>query len=344
MEAYQFSEPRVVLTHTSAIGIASWLPDGQRLLITRLLPGQPKESIETFNVRSGELQRYGERHSLPGKPVWLAAHQAVAFADVASDQQVVLRISRGEMGSVETPVSGLAASFLAASPDGRQVVFFTQAAPNRPETLDPAQSQRTTLPVTLPLMSYRISWHPQGHQIAFYNETGFYLADLPSGRICEVDLGFEESEARYGKRWTFYAQWSSNGRYLAALTTIGPPPVHFIDLTLIDTSTEERRHLDLGLQYLYAIAWAPNSHDLLVVAEKGTNDSGLVLHGLYLVNPATGDVRQMLADYQFVSTGAWGIAWSPTSQAIALACPVVTPKEQLMTEGRLCIVSVEVRQ
>ncbi len=343
-EAYQFSEPRVVLTHTSAIGIAGWLPDGQHLLITRLIPNQSREYIEVFNLHTGELQRYGERHSLPGQPVWLAAHQAVAFADVAPDKQVVLRISRREAAAVETPVAGLAASFLAVSPDGRQVVFFTHAAPNRPETLDPAQPQRATLPMTLPQTSYRISWHPQGHQIAFYNETGFYLADLPSGRICEVDLGFEESEARYGKRWTFHAQWSPNGRYLAALTTIGNPPVHFIDLTLIDTSTGERRHFDLGLQYLYAIAWAPNSHDLLVVAESGTNDSGLVLHGLYVVNAATGDVRQMLADYQFVGTGAWGIAWSPTGQAIALACPVVAPKEHLMTEGRLCIVSVEVRR
>lgn len=139
-------------------------------------------------------------------------------------------------------------------------------------------------------------------------------------------------------------QWSPNGRYLAALTTVGDPPVHFIDLTLIDTNIGERRHLDLGLQYLYAIAWTPNSHDLLVVAEKGTNDSGLVLHGLYVVNVATGDAREILADHQFVSAGAWGVVWSPTGQAIALACPVVTPKEHLMTEGRLCIVSVEVTQ
>ncbi|HAJ36780.1 MAG TPA: hypothetical protein DCL15_13935 [Chloroflexi bacterium] len=346
-EAYQFSEPRVVLTHTSAIGIAGWLPDGQRLLITRLIPGQPREYIEIFNTQTGELQRYGERHSLPGKPVWLAAHQAVAFVDVGPDKQVVLRISRGETATVETPISDLTGSFLGVSPDGRQLVFFTQASQDRPEVFDLAQPQRATLPAALPLMRwspYRISWHPQGHQIAFYNETGFYLANLPLGRICEVDLGFEESEARYGKRWTFDVQWSPNGRYLAALTTAGNPPVHFIDLTLIDTNTGELRRLDLGLQYLYAITWAPNSHDLLVIGEKGTNESGLVLHGLYVVNATTSDARQMLADYQFVSIGTWGGAWSPTGQAIALACPVVAPEEQLMIEGRLCIITVGVRR
>jgi len=344
-----------VLTHTSAIGIAGWLPDGQRLLITRLIPGQSREYIEVFNTRTGELQRYGERHSLPGKPVWLAAHQSVAFADVAPDKQLVLRISRGEGMHTEKVATGLVAPYLAVSPDGQRVVFFTQAAQTRPEALDVAQAQRHLLSFALPWPSwrdlpalgqqvgpepYRAAWHPAGNQIAFYNDTGFYLADLATGQICEVDLGPHVD----GKRWTFNVQWSPNGRYLAALTTVGDRPVHFSDLTLIDTNTGERRYLDLGLQYLYAIAWAPNGHDLLVVAEKGANDSGLVLHGWYVVNAATGDARQMLADHQFVGTGAWGVAWSPTGQAIALACPVVTPKEHLMTEGRLCIVSVEVRQ
>jgi hypothetical protein len=63
---------------------------------------------------------------------------------------------------------------------------------------------------------------------------------------------------------------------------------------------------------------------------------------LYFINATTGYAKEILADHQFVNIGAWGIAWSPTGQAIALACPVVEPKEHLMIEGRLCIVSVEV--
>jgi Tol biopolymer transport system component len=359
LEAYRFSEPRVVLTHPSAIGIAGWLPDGQRLLITRLTPDQSGEYIETFNVKTGELQRYGEWQGFSivsnPKPVWLASAQAVAFVDVSHNKQNVLLISRGEGLPLEEVVTGLATPYLAVSSDGRRVVFFT--AQDRPEAFDVAQAQRQTFPFTLPLTPwqelsalgqlfgpelYRAAWHPNGNQIAFYNDTGFYLADLPSGQICELDLGFEKSEARYGKRWTFHVQWSPNGRYIAALTTVGDPPVHFTDLTLIDMNTGERRYLNLGLQYLYAIAWAPNSHDLLVIAKKGTSENGLELHGLYFINATTGYAKEILADHQFVNIGAWGIAWSPTGQAIALACPVVEPKEHLMIEGRLCIVSVEV--
>jgi Tol biopolymer transport system component len=308
-------------------------------------------------VQTGELQPYGERHSFDAKPVWLAAKQTVAFTDLAQ-RDIVLRINREGGVPVSEAATGLMAPYLAVSPGGQKVLFFTQAMQMRPEVFDVVQAQRLSLSFTLPWSSwqdlralgqqfgpepYRANWHPLGNQVAFYNDTGFYLVDLPSGQICEVDLGFEEGETRYGKRWTFDVQWSPNGRYLAALTTVGDPPVHFVDLTLIDTNTGERRRLDLGLQYLYTIAWAPNSYDLLIVAEKSSNESGLVLHGLYVVNVITGDERQMLADYQFVSTGAWGVAWSPTGQEIALACPVVAPEEQLM-EGRLCIITVEVRR
>jgi len=342
LEAYQFSEPRVVLTHTSAIGIAGWLPDGQRLLVTRLIPGQSREYVEVFNTRTGELQRYGERHSLPGKPVWLAAHQAVAFADVAPDKQVVLRISWGEGAAVETPVSGLAASFLGASPDGRQVVFFTQAAPNRPEALDIAQAQRVTLPVTLPPTPYRISWHPQGDQIAFYNETGFYLADLPSGRICEVDLGFEESEARYGKRWAFYAQWSPNGRYLAMLTTVGNLPVKFSDLTILDTTAGELhsihpdQYINPGQYYVTDMAWAPNSQ-LIAIRAAVEMREGVMYEGLYLVEVASGRDIRMLPEALFTGGDAgWNLAWSRNGQQMAANCPTAN-------EGRLCMIAVTTR-
>lgn len=350
LEAYRFSEPRVVLTHTSAIGIAGWLPDGERLLITRLIPGQSREYIEVFNTRTGELQRYGERHSLPGKPVWLAAQQAVAFADVSPEKQVVLRISRGGAAPIETPVSGLAGSFLGASPDGRQVVFFTHAAPNKPEALDIAQAQRVTLPVTLPPTPwppYQVSWHPQGRQIAFYNDTGFYLVDLPSGQVCELDLGFEESEARYGKRWALYAQWSPNGRYLTMLTTVGNLPVHFVDLTLIDTDTGERRILSLGSDfepsqhYIYDFAWSANSQQLITLAQTGVV-RGRPIQKLYLVDVQTGKFQPILTDYDF-GGGAiegWQLVWVPNSHTVAVKCPTWLETEPTISEDRICLIPV----
>ncbi|MCS7016821.1 MAG: hypothetical protein NZM42_11975 [Gemmatales bacterium] len=340
LEAYRFSEPQIVLTHPAAIGIAGWLPDGQHLLITRQIPGQPRESVEVFDMRTGEVQRYGERHSLPGKPVWLAAHQAVAFADVGPDKQVVLRISRGETGSMETPVSDLGSSFLAASPDGSQVVFFTQATPDRPEALDFALAQRQIFPA-LPLTlwqdlsalgqqygpePYQAVWSPSGNQIAFYNDAGFYLVDWSSGKICEVNLGFEEGETRYGKRWAFYAQWAPNGRYLAMLTTVGDLPIKFSDLIILDTLTDERHlmlpvvYLNPGQYYVQDMTWAPNSQVLAILATVEHRD-GTTWEGLYLVEGATGRTEPMLPHVVFPAGDAgWNLAWSPNGNFLAVTC------------------------
>jgi len=360
LETYRFSEPRVVLTHPSAIGIAGWLPDGQRLLITRLIPGQSREHVEVFDTHSGELQRYGERHSLPGKPVWLAAHQAVAFADVAPDNQVVLRISRGEAAPVETPVSGLAASFLEASPDGRRVVFFT--VQDRPEAYDGAHTQRQTLPFALPLTPwqklsalgqlfgpelYRAAWHPNGNQIAFYNDTGFYLADLPSGQICELDLGFEKSEARYGKRWAFDVQWSPNGRYLAMLTTVGDSPVGFSDLTILDTLTGKlrsmhpERYIEPGRYYVTDLSWAPNSHDMAILVTVKVDEMGASFDELYLTDITSGEFRPLVSSWDF--GGPWGgsLSWSYDGLKLAALCPRPSQTTPPVAENRLCIIPID---
>jgi len=344
----------VVLTHTSAIGIAGWLPDGQRLLITRRIPGQPREYVETFNVQTGELQRYGERRSFDAKPIWLTAERAVAFADVSPDKQVVLRISRGESAPVEKAITGLAAPYLAASPDGRRVVFFTKAAQNRPEAFDVAQVQQQTFPFTLPLTPwqelpalgqqvgpepYRAIWHPDGNQVAFYNDTGFYLADLATGQICEVDLGPHVD----GKRWTFHAQWSPNGRYLAALTTVGDPPVGFVDLSILDMTTGELRsmhpevYINPGQYYVSEIAWASNSQIVGILAAVEEKEGNLPM-GLYLIQVATGQDRRMLPQLVFGGGDAgWNLAWSSDGRQMIVNCPT-------RNEGRLCLVAVTVQR
>ncbi len=356
-KSYQFSEPRVVLAHQSAIGIAEWLPDGQRLLITRLIPGQSREYIEIFDPRTGELQRYGERHSLPGKPVWLESHQAIAFADVGPDKQVVLRISRGERKSLEIPISGLASSFLDASPNGDQVVFFSKGAPDRPEILDLALEQRQTLPalqwVTQQDLSslgqhygpepYHAVWSPSGNEIVFYNDTGVYLTNLASGKICEVDLDLKKSEREYSKRWALYMQWSPNGRYLGALTTAGDRPVPFVDLTLVDTYTGKLQALSpsLNAEYVYDFAWAPSSRQVIALVQDDISQ-GRPIQKLYLVDVQSG-TSQPIAPHSDFGGGAiegWQLAWSPDGQTLAVKCPVWIETEPSILEDRICTISV----
>lgn len=351
LDAYVFSEPRVVLTHTSAIGIAGWLPDGERLLITRDIPGQSRQTIETFNVRTGELQRYAERHSSPSQPVWLAAQQAVAFVDatvVEGRAWWSLCLSRGEKQPVETLRTPLVFPYLTADPAGRQVSVLSSDQGIRPLITDIAGRTTRALSTQLPEaattyeQAYHMMWSPQGKWLACYSAVGFYLIEVATGQVCEVDLGTQPYQP--GKRWSLDAQWSPDGRYLAMLTTTRKLlPADFIDLTLIDMYTDDQHHFRLGLGSIYDIAWAPNSHHLLAVARAGTDEKGINLHGLYILDADTGKTRQLLTDQQFIGTGSWGVAWSPTGQTLALVRLTLMPTEPTIAESHLCIVSVEVR-
>jgi Tol biopolymer transport system component len=347
-----------VLTHTTNISVFDWLPDGERLLIARRAdPHPPEEYLEVFNVQTGALQRLGEWDIFSGgyniEPVWLDAEQAIVFGDRVNGQRG-LYIGREHGAPAQEIVAGLASLHPAVSPDGQRIVFLPETPANQPQILDIARSQRQNLASTLPVLPeklamqlhisrqdpYHMVWHPDGSRIAFYNNVSFYLADLGTGQMCELHLGAHGGQ----KLWGVDAKWSPDGRYLAALTTAGEPVVSFIDLTILDMSTGETRRIDLGYEYLHTLSWSPNSRDLATMASAVHVDfARQYQYDLYLVDAVTGDSRQMLAEHIFMLSGVYGVAWSPDGQEIALACPTIDPVEDVIAEGRVCLISVETR-
>lgn len=358
IDNYIYSEPQVVLTHTAAIGIAGWLPDSQRVLITRDVPGQARQSIETFDVKRGELVQYTERYGFPTKPVWLPAEQGVAFADVTADNQTVIRISRGPDKSVEDIANGLASAYVTASPDGRQLLFFPEGGRERPATIEIDQTRQELFSFQLPLFSpeelhavgqsfgpdpYQTAWNPQGNRIAFYNDTGFYLTERTTGQICAIDLGrVIDGTVTKWLRWAYYAQWSPNGRYVAMLTTAGDLPVSFSDLTILDAFTGETRSFQLETsiypsQYFVSdLAWNYNNRDLAIRAVVDAQD-GVMYEALYLVDVVSGKQIRVAPNAKFAG-GDWGwnLAWAQNGQALVTSCPTAI-------EGRLCLVEMSYR-
>jgi len=334
LDAYVFSEPRVVLTHTSAIGIAGWLPDGERLLITRETPGKPRQIIETFNIRTGETRRYAERHSLSSRPIWLADQQAVAFVDATIAEGRAwwsLCLSRGEKQPVEILHTHLAFPYLAADPTGRQVSVLSSDRGIRPIITDVAGKTMRALSIQLPEaattyeQAYHMVWSPRGKWLACYSAVGFYLIEVATGQVCEVDLGGQQYAP--GKRWALDAQWSPDERYLAVLTTAGRSAVKFSDLTVLDTNTGELRlvypeeNINSGLHYITEMSWAPNSR-IMAIWSVVERREGTDWAGLFLVDVTTGKSRRVLPELLFGGAD-WGqnLAWSPHGQILIVACP-----------------------
>jgi Tol biopolymer transport system component len=350
LDAYTFSEPKIVLTD-KLIGINEWLPDSRRLLVTRPILEGSQEVIETLDVQTGATERYAEQSHYRTKPVWLEAEQAVAFAEIRSNNQVVLRIGRGKGLPVDDVVADLVSPYLAVTPDGQQVAFVSRSEGGQLRALNvgqgrqvrslarPAHSQAAgQAPVQLEQWeALRAAWRPNGKQIALYNKTSFYLTDTTTGQVCDVDLGGDTS----GKRWALKAIWSPDGRFLAALTSIGGVKgrLPFADITVLDTATGKLGYLTLNVQYIYEFTWLPNSQQIVALGQFD-RASEYVNPSLFFADVRTGDFQHVLPDHTFgsgiYSSEGGGLAITPDGQNIAVKC-------SLPQEDRLCIITFQTR-
>jgi len=357
LDKYVFSEPKVILSHKGPIEISQWLPDNQRILISRENTDTGLSFIETVDIKTQRIDKYGEGHlgSLPPsrKFVWLTVDNSVAFTTLEPDSHYALHISQGE-GTVETEAPDLVSGYLAVHPDGQQLTFGPYNSA-RPQSFDITTKQIQTLDTKGTTASsetegyidfwsrYQSVWHPDGKRLAYFNNQAFFLFNTESGETCEIDLG---TIPDYGKRWALFAQWNPDGRYLAVRRTVGEPPVPFIDLTIIDTKTGKLRTLDIGDgENIYAIAWGANNRDILAIAQVVTRQNPIKVngHNVYIVDTITGSYRQMLQNSEFFFSGNTGVAWTLDGEHIALMCPTFLPTEPTMDEGRLCIIDVEVK-
>lgn len=351
LDQYAFSEPKIVLSHNGAIEISQWLPDNQRVLISRGISEKSIWLIETVNVETGLITKYAEGTLLgftyPSESiVWLDAQQAVAYTEPdEKTKQRVLQIGY-EGKTAETAYTNLASPYIATASTKSWVVFETtedlvhplkyDLETEKAETLGPKNS--IEVPIVTDYMDtsnqYQITLRPDGNQYTYYNNEAFYLVDVENGNTCEVNLG---TAGDYGKRWALFAEWSPNSRYLALLTTAGDFPVPFIDLSILDTVTSKYYSIDIkGSGDVYIFTWAPNSRDILAVAQNPTNDNG---HNVYVVDSITGNSKQILSDNKFLFSGNTGVAWSSDGGKIVLDCF----EQKQSNEIHLCLINVGIQ-
>ena len=76
LAAYHFTEPRVVQTG-GLLQVAEWLPDNQRLLITR---AESTVALEVLDIISGTTTPYGTVPTIFNRPYWIDQQHAIAVA------------------------------------------------------------------------------------------------------------------------------------------------------------------------------------------------------------------------------------------------------------------------
>jgi WD40 repeat protein len=349
IDTFQFSEPKIVLTSTSALGISSWLPDGERLLFTRqTLDG--RQTIETFNYKTGEIITYAERDGEAGGPMWLDELAAVAYSTLVKDHEELL-ISYGspqKLEQINTNVFGLS-----LTGDGKKMAFFSPNIGDQPQIWDSSNKtlQTTSIPLSsqvyskfgndktifhpIPGKTFQIAVQPGWKKAAFYGYALLYLADLKTGMICEVDLGHNES----GPRWASLVQWSSDGRYLAMTGRYGYPGAmeQNNELLVLDTLTGEKYQPELKVPFVYDFVWSPDVPVLAALGNVGIVD-GRARMGLFLIGVGKKEAKQMLTEQSFGGGGMGMLDWGKNE--LAIDCTSWPQKPDEVAEGRICIIDI----
>ncbi len=362
LDQYEFSEPRVVLTGGGAT-IADWLPDSNRLLITRGNPQSRLEQIATLDVRTGEMQLYAERTSHYRKPVWLSAIQGVVYVDMdVGSQQFQLRTSRAKPAETETIIvakeSDIGLSFsLAVDPSGRHLLYVMNRTGGRLQSWDSVERTNQATPfdadawrrsppdLSQSLWQYMVvpSWSPDGTRLAvFVGPSSLFLVEPGPNRVCEVNLG---------RRWPAPdgSRWSPNARYLALITSYQAPDplVRSTNVTVLDVLTGEVRELPLPTERgpIMDVSWGGNSRHLVVLAAAAYRQERSNETKLFLADVDTGDVRQMLPGHLLGGGASSGeqMAWAHNGRSLAITCPIIAESEPVITEDRLCLIATELR-
>ncbi len=343
LDAYTFSEPKVVLTNATTIKLIQWLPDGQRILLTRSSNSYLR--IETFNVDAHNVQIYGETaQAIVGQPVWLPADQSVLFVENTANNRNILHIDRGVNQSVKSLQTNFATLFFSVDADIRHTILSAIASTDSTDILRTAYSVHPSpqvesyrLLIANSEEEYQASLFSDGGKVTLYNSKGFYLVNL-AGQTCKY-----ENLSLDGK-WTLNAKWSADERYLALITAPKFYP-NLLSLEIFDSLTGNQRVVDLAGGMVSSIDWHPSYDTLLVTAQNTPQDPVQNYYdGLYLVNGDEGIAKRFLENHQYIAIGYWGALWSPSGKAIAIACHRNDAPNPTIKEGRICLVEVEIQQ
>jgi hypothetical protein len=345
---FQFSEPQIIYSSATGVGIADWLPDGESLLLTRETT-YGKQIIETFNIISGESHIYAERHYAGGKPIWIEELNAVAFTTFVQDHEE-LWLSYGDPNQTELLSPDIFS--LSLTKIGNKLLFFSPSRGDQPILVDLNNKFILDFDISLqdlayskfppgihppiPGYTFQIAAQPSKKNIIFFGGGLLYVTNVETQKSCEIDLGIGSS----GPNWANLTQWSNDGRYLAMMIiSVYPGSIVPINkLMILDTITGEKYDPEIAAPYIYEFVWSPGSNNLLALGNVGAVD-GRAKMGLFLIDVNAKTVTRLFPDLFFGGGGNGNLAWAQNK--IALDCTSWPQNSEDVIEGRVCLIDVQ---
>ncbi len=357
LAAYHFTEPRVVQTG-GLLQVAEWLPDNQRLLITR---AESTVALEVLDITSGTTTPYGTVPTIFNRPYWIDQQHAIAVAAPRYQNNkltgAALQLFAAN-GSMRELAPALENPFVVPTPDRRGMTILTPQQPGQPQVL---AADGSAAPVALPSIARtaadaaprsfglafdpwftpRFVWRPDGSRLLVYTQDTILLLNPATQERCTLDLG--SSDRR--QRWALKAAWSPDGRYLALNTAIERERgrIRNIEFTIIDTLNGYNTQLNLPFTLNKGVIWMPNSKQLLILGKTGTTSLGAGQAQLFLADLNTQQTlsvfpKQFFGFFSYESDDGV-MSLSSDGQVLALQCLVPDKSNQ----KDICVVDITIR-
>jgi len=357
LDAYSFSEPQEVITHTAPIGIQNWLLDNETLLITRESLSNLLISVELVNTETGKATEIVEPRMYLMEPRWLLTERSLVWRQTTSvqynesgywirstDPPMERRLSENATGSsIGHDVS----------PDGKKFVFMSLPGGTQPLIWNQETKLLQILPIDLsswryvkgisyPIQTFYSNWHPHGDKILFWDGTWIFLYDLTTNNGCEIDL----NALGVPNHYVHEASWSPNGRYLLLKNAATPPYIGLYgphdSVLILDTYNGNTFQYALD-NTLANFSWAPDSQIVAIHGGTGQKIGGSNSSGFYLLNVRSGEYRRILAEQKTLFGMGKMIKWSPNGKNLAIQC-MDTLRDASEVFDRICVSRVSTSQ
>ncbi|MFZ5787522.1 MAG: S41 family peptidase, partial [Acidobacteriota bacterium] len=228
----------------------------------------PRETL-----REVEVEVLTDRATL--KPRDVNAAKLIEGADVSPAGKRVYLEARGEVFSVPaekgvvlnlTRASGSAERSPAASPDGKQVAYFSDASGEYELWVRPADGTGVARQVTTlgPGFRYRPHWSPDSKKVAFVDQAmKIWICDVATGKATQVDKALYWYQ---GNLMGFAPSWSADSRWLAYSRDLHGRASNA--LFLFDTATNQRHQVTSGFYDTVNPAFDPDGTYLYVLTNR----------------------------------------------------------------------------
>ena len=266
---------------------------GEARVARELTPGPAFESNDLYFLKSvGEVQlspdgshiAYSVRNTdRPGRP-----YSQVWIMDVASAKSI-------RLGSDKEAASGPR-----WSPDGKQIAYFGREGDSAGVVVSGADGSNPALlaPVgstnhPLPASGERLTWSPDGKQIAFISATPGPETENANGDPMVITRYLYKPTASEGM-----TRFNDNKR---------------IHIFVVDIASKQVRQLTSGDYYEHSIDWSPRGDEIVFISNRGPDPDRFFNYDVFAVKAADGSIRRVTdtknAEYRPV--------WSPDGSQIA---------------------------